>query len=134
MKTLDDAPYLDIFSEEFQADPVVVVNALREQSWLARTPIGAIALGRTQVQALLSDRRLRSGVPDLARLQGVGESELGHQLTTSIIALEGEDHTRIRKLVSRAFTPRAIDVHRPKMRDTLNGLVNEWRDERLPRR
>jgi cytochrome P450 len=124
MKTLDDAPYLDIFSEAFLADAASVVDGVRQQSWLARTPIGAIALGRAQVQALLSDRRLRSAVPDLARLQGVGESELGHQLTTSIIALEGEDHTRIRKLVSRAFTPRAVDVHRPKMRETLHTLVD----------
>ena len=124
MKTLDEAPYLNIFSEEFQADPPALIEELREQSWLAQTPIGAIALGRPQVQALLSDRRLRSAVPDIARLQGVGENELGHQLTTSIIALEGEDHTRIRKLVSRAFTPRAVDVHRPKMRETLHALVD----------
>ena len=88
-----------------------------------RTPIGGLAIGRGQVQALLADRRLRSSIPDIVRMQGVTEGPLFDALTTSIIALEGEDHVRVRKLVSRAFTPRAVDVHRDDMRATLNKLV-----------
>jgi hypothetical protein len=53
VKTIDDAPYLDMFSEAFQADPVPVIEALRAQSWLVRTPTGGLAIGRPQVQALL---------------------------------------------------------------------------------
>lgn len=129
MKTIDDAPYLDMFSEDFQADPVAAIDQLREQSWLVRTPIGGLAIGRAQVQALLADRRLRSSVPDIVRMQGVTEGPLFEQLTTSIIALEGDDHVRVRKLVSRAFTPRAVDVHRDDMRATLNKLVAPLLDE-----
>jgi cytochrome P450 len=127
VKTIDDAPYLDMFSEDFQADPVAVLESLRPQSWLVRTPIGGLAIGRDQVQALLADRRLRSSVPDIVRMQGVTDGPLYEQLTTSIIALEGEDHTRVRKLVSRAFTPRAVDVHRDDMRSTLQRLVDPLR-------
>src|SRR5581483_84905 len=123
MKTVDDAPYLDMFDEEFMADPVPVMARLQSESWLARTPIGAIAIGREQVQALLSDRRLRSSVPDIIRMQGVNEGPLFDQLSRSILALEGEEHTRLRKLVNRAFTPRAVDVHRADMRATLQRLV-----------
>jgi cytochrome P450 len=124
VKTLDDAPFLDMFSAEFQADPVPIMERLRGESWLVRTPIGALAIGRTQVQLLLADRRLRSSVPDIIRMQGVGDGPLFDQMSTSILALEGEDHTRIRKLVSRAFTPRAVDVHREEMRATLHTLVD----------
>jgi len=123
VKTIEDAPYLDIFSEEFQADPPTMVEALRQQSWLVRTPIGGLAIGRNQVQALLADRRLRSSVPDIVRMQGVTDGPLYDALTTSVLALEGEAHVRVRKLVSRAFTPRAVDVHREDMRATLDKLV-----------
>jgi cytochrome P450 len=100
-----------------------MVEERRQQSWLVRTPIGGLAIGRAQVQALLADRRLRSSVPDIVRMQGVTEGPLFEALTTSVIALEGEDHTRVRKLVSRAFTPRAVDLHRDDMRATLDRLV-----------
>jgi cytochrome P450 len=123
VKTLDDAPYLEMFSEAFQADPQAALEALRDQSWLVRTPIGGLVIGRAQVQALIGDRRLRSSVPDIVKMQGVTDGVLYERLTTSILALEGEDHTRIRKLVNRAFTPRAVDVHRADMRQTLNRLV-----------
>ncbi len=123
-KTLDEAPFLDMFSEEVAADPAAAIESLREQSWLVRTPIGGLAIGRTQVQALLADRRLRSSVPDIVRLQGVTDGPLFERLSSSILALEGEDHVRVRKLVSRAFTPRAIDAHRGHMRDTLTRLID----------
>ncbi len=124
VKTIDDAPFLDMFSEEFQADPVPIMEGLRRESWLVRTPIGGLAIGRAQVQVLLADRRLRSSVPDIVRMQGVTDGPLFDQLSTSILALEGEDHTRLRKLVSRAFTPRAVDAHRDEMRATLHTLVD----------
>ena len=123
MKTIDDAPYLDMFSEDFLADPIGMFSELRQQSWVVRTPIGGLVIGRAQVQALLADRRLRSSIPEIVRMQGVTDGPLFEALTTSILALEGEDHVRVRKLVSRAFTPRAVDVHRDDMRATLHRLV-----------
>lgn len=123
VKTIDDAPFLDIFSEEFQSDPVSVVERLRSDSWLVRTPIGGMVIGRSQVQTLLADRRVRSSIPEIVRMQGVTEGPLFDSLNTSILALEGEDHSRIRKLVNRAFTPRAVDRHRPQMRTILQRLV-----------
>src|SRR4051794_32342509 len=83
MHTVDDAPYLDIFSAEFMDDPVPVIEDLRTQSWLVRTPIGGMVIGRNQVQALLSDRRLRSSIPEIVRMQGVTEGPLYDQLESS---------------------------------------------------
>jgi hypothetical protein len=125
--TLDEVPFVDIFSAEFQADAPAAIDALRGETWLLRTPIGAMVIGREQVQALVTDRRLRSAVADLARVQGVGEGPLADRLGTSILALEGDDHTRLRKLVSRAFTPRSVEQHRPHMRAVLTDLVEPVR-------
>ena len=123
MKTIEDAPFLDMFSSEFQEDPTPVIDRLRKESWVARTPIGGLVIGRPQVQALLADRRLCSSLPAIIRMQGVTEGDLYDAVTRSILALDGDDHLRLRKLVNRAFTPRAVDVHRPDMRATLERLV-----------
>lgn len=112
-----------MFSEEFQADPGPVVEALRAESWVVQTVIGGLVIGRAQVQALIADRHLRSSIPEIVRMQGVTEGELYDSLSRSILALEGADHLRVRKLVNRAFTPRAIDPHREDMRRTLERLV-----------
>jgi cytochrome P450 len=123
VRTVDDAPFLDPFDDAFRADPAAATREVRARSWLARTPIGVVVIGREQVQALLSDRRLRSAVPDLVRMQGITDGVLAERLGRTVIALEGEEHTRIRRLVRRAFTPRAVDTHRPHMRETLHRLL-----------
>ena len=122
MKTIDDAPFLDTFDDQFQTDPGPVFAQMRRRSWLVRTPVGALAIGRPQVQALLADRRLRSSLPDLARFLGA-DGELLEAMDRSLLSLEGEKHARIRRLVSRAFTPRAMERHRPAMRATLQRLL-----------
>jgi cytochrome P450 len=124
MRTLEEAPFVDILSEEFQADPVPLVEGARAVSWLARTPIGAIVLGREYVQALLTDRRLRSSVLEFLGIQGVFDGELRNRLSHSLLALEGDDHTRLRRLVGKAFTPRSVETFRPSMRSTLDNLLD----------
>ena len=124
MRTLEEAPFLDIFSEEFNADPAALIDPMRAETWVARTPIGGLVIGRPQVAALLADRRLRSSVADIVRLQGVTDGPLADRLTTSILALEGEDHQRIRRLANRAFTPRAVERHRDDMRSTFRALLD----------
>ena len=86
VKTLDDAPFLDIFDRGFQADAAPVLDRLRAESWLARTPIGGLVIGREQVQSLMADRRLRSSLLDFLHLQGVTDGIL---------------HDRMRRLVAR---------------------------------
>ena len=123
MRTLEEAPFVDLFSEEFQADPGAVIAPLRSETWVVRTPIGAMAIRRAEVAGLLADRRLRSSVPDVVRMQGVS-GDLLDRLSTSILALDGEDHRRLRSLANRAFTPRAVDRHRDDMRATFRKLLD----------
>jgi len=124
MRTLADAPVLDIFDQAFLNDPAAVMRPLRVTTWIVQTPIGGLVIGRAQVQALIGDRRLRSSLPDILRLQGITEGPLFDRLSSSILALEGEEHLRIRRLVNRAFTPRAVGAHRPHMRAVLDELID----------
>lgn len=121
MKRLDDAPFVNIFDPALRED---AFERLRDQSWLVRTPIGGVAIGRSQVQALLADRRLRSSVLELLKLQGVGDGPVFEALASSVLAVDGDDHVRLRRLVSPSFTPRAIEHRRQEMRERLAPLLD----------
>lgn len=126
MKSLAEAPYIDLFDAEFQANPDRVIEELRAQSPVLRTPLGATVISRTGVQELLRNRTLHSALLNLIRLQGVDQGPLFEMASASLLAKEGEDHTRIRRLVSRSFTPRAADAHRPFMRELVDELVGRF--------
>ena len=123
MRDLAEAPFLDIFDPELEVDPEPVYAALREESAVVRTPLGAAVLRRDEIHGLLGDRRLISSIPHLVRLQGAGDGPIGEMLETSVIAVDGPDHTRLRRLVSRSFTPSAANRHRPLMRSLVEELV-----------
>jgi cytochrome P450 len=124
MRELAEAPFLDIFDPELEVDPEPVYAALREQSAVVRTPLGAGVLRRDEVHQLLGDRRLVSSIPHLVRMQGAGDGAVGGLLESSVIAVDGADHTRLRRLVSRSFTPSAANRHRPLMRSLVQELVD----------
>jgi cytochrome P450 len=123
MRTLDEAPYLDLFDPAFQADPGATMSRLRRQAPLIRTPIGVLIVERDRVQEFLRERSLHGALMHLVRLQGVNDGPLYDMAASSLLAQEGEDHTRIRRLVSKSFTPRAADGHRPFMRDLVTEVV-----------
>jgi hypothetical protein len=123
MKSLDAAPYLDFFDPAFIADPAPVIDAIRRESPIARTPIGALVVEHATVVALLADTRLHSSLLDFVRIQGLVDGPIYEALSMSILAVDGADHTRLRKLVSRAFTPRSVERLRPAMRSLAEELT-----------
>ena len=123
VRPLSEAPFLDLFDAEFQADPEPFVAALRNESTVLRTPIGASVIDRAKVHELLRDRSLHSALLPLLRLQGLQEGPLYDLAASSLLGLEGDDHTRIRRLVSRSFTPRAAEGHRQFMRELVSELT-----------
>ena len=108
------------------ADPEGTVAKLREEGSVLRTPLGVSVIDRQMVHDLLRDRSLHSSLLNLIRLQGVNEGPLFDMAASSLLGLEGEDHTRIRRLVSRSFTPRAADGHRPFMRELVAQLLERF--------
>jgi cytochrome P450 len=125
MRSVDDAPFIDVFSPEFQADPAAMIRAVRAESPVARTAVGAIVVERAHVHALLADPRLDSSLLAFVRMQGLTEGPVYDMVERSLLAVDGEDHARLRKLVSRAFTPRSVEVLRPSMRALTTELVDQ---------
>ena len=128
MRSLDDAPFLDIFDPVFMENPGSPIDEVRRQSCLARTAIGVLVVEHATVLALLGDPRLHSSLLDFLRIQGLDQGPIYDSVATSLLAIDGPDHTRLRKLVSRAFTPRSVERLRPAMR----ALAEELTDAVVP--
>jgi len=125
-RDIDDAPFVDVLSAEFDRAALAEIAALRERSWLVRTPLGVLVIARDKVEKLLGDTRLRSSLLDFVRLQGLTDGPIYEWLAHTLLAVEGADHTRLRKLVSRAFTPRSVDALRPAMRERAHALASRF--------
>lgn len=79
-------------------------------------------LGHPEASALLKDRAL--GITDLLALYGITSGpawEWWHQVMAS---LNPPEHTRVRGTVSRAFTPRAVDQLRSRIRELATELLD----------
>jgi cytochrome P450 len=113
----------DFFSSETLENPFPLFHRLRDADPVYETDFGYWYVSRyADVTALLRDTRLTSGqgVPDSL---GVTGGPLREIMDSWMMALDGEPHTRTRKLVSRAFTPRAVDAMRPTITELADELV-----------
>jgi cytochrome P450 len=114
-------PFLDLYGEEFRADPHAVLRRIREQSWLAATPIGTAVLRYQEVRALLSMPQLRTPGVDFLTMQGITEGLLVDTMRGFLLNTDGEPHQRVRRLVSKAFTLRRVE----DFRSTIRGIAEE---------
>lgn len=139
MTALDDA--IDRFrphDPEFIADPYPALAALREAAPVFRNPVtGQWTLTRfADVHETLRDRRLGRSYTHLFSHAEVGRPEPDSRWASfhqherwSLLCLEPPDHTRIRRLVSKVFTPKAVAALRP----VIEGLADELLDDCVAR-
>ena len=99
--------------------------AVRQQGWLARSPLTYVVLDRESGEFFLRARQTAFPGREIAEIFGVTGGRLREQIDANILNATGERHRRLRALIGPAFTPRAADRWRPAMRAFLDGL---WRD------
>jgi cytochrome P450 len=102
---------------------------LREQGWLAATPLGALVLDRETAELFLRSRSTTFPGRKLAEIFGIETGPLAEELRRNILCIDGDDHRRLRNLVNPAFTPRAADRWRPAMRTYLAELWDAVREQ-----
>ena len=98
-------------------------DEIAKDHWLARTDMGYAVLHYSDAVSILRDRRFHSALSQIRRMGGL-EGDYFGQRRQSILSTEGEAHTRLRRLVSPAFTPAAADRHRGAMRDVFRALLD----------
>jgi cytochrome P450 len=117
-----DLQEIDVFALD-RTELLEAFEAAGERHWLARVPLGVAVTRHADVTTILRDRRFHSALSALPGLAGV-DGPMRERQQRSILALEGIEHTRLRRLVAPAFTPRATDRLRPFMRTVVDGLVD----------
>lgn len=120
-----ELPEIDLFGLDRDAAKARFLAA-REQHWLARMPMGYSVMNHADVVALLRERRFHSAIGMLAQMSGVADDDLSNRQQRSILAMEGDPHGRLRRLVAPAFTPKSADRLRPFMREVVDGLVDPF--------
>src|ERR1700754_2167734 len=134
----------DIMDPALIVDPYGGYGRLREEGpvLLGRTPDGSPAWYVTRqedVRTVLGDPRFvnsATSVPGVdvdsirdKMIEMVGvPREYAHFLADTIPDADGDDHTRLRKLVSRAFTVRRVSDLRPRVEQITAELLDRFTD------
>ncbi|QLY34320.1 cytochrome P450 [Nocardia huaxiensis] len=115
-------------------DPHPFIEAIRARGRMYRTPFAWVTSDYEISRSILRDSTFgvlgldKTAVPDaLQRFLGNAELPPNPVEGPSMLALDPPDHTRLRKSVSKAFTPRAI----ARLRDRVEAVTAELLD-RLP--
>jgi cytochrome P450 len=118
------------FSPEFRADPYPLYAKLREAGPVVKTPLGTYMITRyEQVDHVLRSSAFRtprgyrdaddpSGPPRMDR-----SSELAVHRRHWLIFQSGDAHTRLRKLIMKVFTPRAVRALAPRVERLVADLL-----------
>jgi hypothetical protein len=120
---MPDVAFVDTLAPAYDRDVHAAHRAARARGWYARTPAGILVLGYDEVLRVLRDRRWRELGRDALRMAGITSGPLWDWFGRIISNQEGAAHTRLRKLVSQAFTARSADRLRPLMRESAHELV-----------
>ncbi len=126
IETAADAPewaHLNVFdrSAAYRDDPYPLLNRAREEHPIHKSSEGEYCLFRyADVIRLLKDTKVGMRTTD-GKLPGVDESVLPRRF---MLQQDPPNHGRLRRLVSKGFTPPAIE----KLRTHVQSLVNELLD------
>jgi cytochrome P450 len=108
---------------EFLADPYPTYHRLRAEDPVHHSPLGFWVLTRYEdVVSVLRDPRFIKE-PLAALVAARFGAEVPRGVGLSMLDRDPPDHTRLRGLVSKAFTPRVVEGLRPRIQEIVDGLI-----------
>jgi cytochrome P450 len=117
-------PTIDYASAQHPDEAHAIIREARAQAPIAIGPYGPELLTYDLVRTTLRDPRFRVPQGMFLAAQGITSGPLWDRLSTNILSLDGEQHHRLRRLVSKAFTPKATARLRTTIVEIINGLVD----------
>ena len=110
----------------FAEDPFPVYRALLTHAPLKRFPDGSVMLSRwADLDRVYRDTKTFSSDKTVEFLPKYGRSPLYEHHTTSLVFNDPPLHTRVRRIMVGAMTPRAIEAMRPGLEALVAGLLDE---------
>lgn len=126
----------ELFSWQFATDPYPAYAWLREHAPVRWTTlpsgVGAWLVTRYgDAREALADGRLsKNPVHHAGESRTRGKTgipgERGADLMTHLLNIDPPDHTRLRRLVSKAFTPRRVAEFGPRVQELTDGLIDNF--------
>ncbi|WIM88191.1 cytochrome P450 [Candidatus Mycobacterium wuenschmannii] len=104
------------------------VRSVQARSPIAIGPLGPEILAYDLARDFLRDNRFRLPPGITLAAQGITSGPLFDKLANSLLGLNGPPHVRLRKLVSKAFTPRATSRLQDTIHEVVNGLIDRVMD------
>lgn len=122
-------PLFNPFDQNFRANPYPFYDTLRTSEPIHRTEHGLVVLTRYEdVSTTLKSNDFSRDIENISKQSDSQVRQRRRQRnqgrTKSILNLDPPDHTRLRRLVSKSFTPSAIE----RLRSRIQQLVDEILD------
>jgi cytochrome P450 len=116
-------PTVDYVSSGHPDEAHKIIAEARKQAPIALGPHGPELLSYELVRTVLRDSRFRVPQGMFLAAQGITSGPLWDRVAVSLIQLDGLEHQRLRRLVSKAFTSRAIARLRTSITAIITALV-----------
>jgi len=127
------APVFNPFDPAFRANPYPYYDALRSNDPVHTTAFGMVVLTRYEdVSTTLKSAEFSR---DIEKYSTQASSEARQtrrdrqeSRTKSILNLDPPDHTRLRRIVSKSFTPSAMERLRPRIQQLVDKVLDSAQD------
>ena len=124
-------PLFDPFAPGFTDDPYPHYAIVRDAAPVYQHPFGFWLLTRYEdvswlLRAAMSveDRNMAGSPLQQYRDDMFGQAGIEPPGAMSMLDRDPPDHTRLRRLVSKAFTPRAVEALRPRITELVDGMLD----------
>ncbi len=128
----------ELYSKEFRQDSHAVFARMRAEDPIfkqigldGKTPIWFVTRYAEAQQILLDDKhfvrdpRLVFSGEELEQSLGLPDPQVDRMMNNHMLNRDGEDHRRLRSLVSKAFTPMVIQSMRPRVEAIAQHLLDQ---------
>jgi cytochrome P450 len=124
------APVFNPFDPAFRANPYPYYDALRAQDPVHTTEFGMVVL--TRYEDVTTTLKSADFSRDIEKYSTQASSEARQarrdrqeSRTKSILNLDPPDHTRLRRIVSKSFTPSAMERLRPRIQQLVDNVLDK---------
>jgi cytochrome P450 len=119
-----DLPVIDYERAASPEEAHQLIRQARLQGPIALGPHGPEVLSYELVRKVLRDPRFRMPKGIALAAQGITSGPVWDKATAGLLSRDGADHNRLRRLVSKAFTPRST----ARLKDTIVECITELVD------
>ncbi|WAL95965.1 cytochrome P450 family protein [Streptomyces sp. Je 1-369] len=129
----------ELFTWEFASNPYPAYAWLRDNAPVRKTPLPSgvdawLVTRYADARQALADQRLSKNPahhdePAHAKRKTGIPGERGANLMTHLLNIDPPDHTRLRRLVAKAFTPRRVAEFAPRVQELTDQLIDTFIEE-----